>query len=429
MTVVHYLNQFFAGLGGEEAADTEPFRIDGPVGPGNALAAAGITPDITIGCGDDYFGQHEAEALRSLLGWIGELRPGRPGLRSVVRIGPLRIRVRRGGSGGRPTGHPGRRGDDPRFARRARERGRRLHRAHGLERREHADRVAHDRVAGDRLAAGETGREVPTKRDISREGSAQTCMPARTGAARAVDLVLSKLEGAVRDRDRAARPRGPGAAAHRRRGDGDRGARDRGGLRARRAIRIVCRPVTRTCGCGTRSGCGSMSADRYETVHAGFDTAVANRIRTGWFPWTPARELEANGKIGHLARHVLHDLRRGYAGRDRGEVRTGDRRRASRSEDRGGDPHRHLRHRNALRGNALSGVRTRGDPDCLHHSAADDRADGGREPDPARRLDHAPDGRSRPSRSARSTSFACGCRAGARDARGDVGSRTVWELT
>ena len=75
MTVVHYLNQFFAGHGGEEAADAEPFRIDGPVGPGNALVAAGITPDTTIGCGDDFFGQHEAEALRSLLGWIAELHP------------------------------------------------------------------------------------------------------------------------------------------------------------------------------------------------------------------------------------------------------------------------------------------------------------------------------------------------------------------
>ena len=75
MTVVHYLNQFFGGFGGEEAADTEPFKIDGPVGPGNALAGAGLAPNVTIGCGDDYFGQHEAEALGVLLGWITELAP------------------------------------------------------------------------------------------------------------------------------------------------------------------------------------------------------------------------------------------------------------------------------------------------------------------------------------------------------------------
>ncbi len=32
MTVVHYLNQFFAGLGGEEAAGHEPVRLDGAAG-------------------------------------------------------------------------------------------------------------------------------------------------------------------------------------------------------------------------------------------------------------------------------------------------------------------------------------------------------------------------------------------------------------
>ena len=37
MTVVHYLNQFFAGLGAEEAAGHEPVRLEGPQGPGRAL--------------------------------------------------------------------------------------------------------------------------------------------------------------------------------------------------------------------------------------------------------------------------------------------------------------------------------------------------------------------------------------------------------
>ena len=53
MTVVHYLNQFFAGFGGEEAAGTAPFRLDGPAGPGRGLVAAGLAPDVTIGCGDE----------------------------------------------------------------------------------------------------------------------------------------------------------------------------------------------------------------------------------------------------------------------------------------------------------------------------------------------------------------------------------------
>ena len=39
MKVAHYLNQFFAGLGGEEAAGSPPMRIDGAVGPGRGLGS------------------------------------------------------------------------------------------------------------------------------------------------------------------------------------------------------------------------------------------------------------------------------------------------------------------------------------------------------------------------------------------------------
>jgi glycine reductase len=57
MRVVHYINQFYAGLGGEEAAGTGPQVIDGPVGPGRLLAQLlGDTHQIvaTVVCGDDH---------------------------------------------------------------------------------------------------------------------------------------------------------------------------------------------------------------------------------------------------------------------------------------------------------------------------------------------------------------------------------------
>jgi len=73
--VVHYVIQFFAGLGGEEAAGHEPVRLDGPQGPGRGLAAAGLAVDVTIACGDDYFGEREADALAILLAWLDELEP------------------------------------------------------------------------------------------------------------------------------------------------------------------------------------------------------------------------------------------------------------------------------------------------------------------------------------------------------------------
>ncbi|HLJ07906.1 MAG TPA: glycine/sarcosine/betaine reductase selenoprotein B family protein, partial [Acidimicrobiia bacterium] len=55
--VVHYLNQFFVGIGGEDSAGAAPGRADGPVGPGRRLAALlgeGFEIVATVWCGDDY---------------------------------------------------------------------------------------------------------------------------------------------------------------------------------------------------------------------------------------------------------------------------------------------------------------------------------------------------------------------------------------
>ncbi len=55
--VVHYLNQFFAGVGGEDRADMPPGRRPGPIGPGVLLAAAlGDRGRVvsTVYCGDNY---------------------------------------------------------------------------------------------------------------------------------------------------------------------------------------------------------------------------------------------------------------------------------------------------------------------------------------------------------------------------------------
>ena len=57
MRIVHYVNQFFAGIGGEEAAGTAPGVRDGTAGPGRPLAAL-LGPEheivATVFCGDDY---------------------------------------------------------------------------------------------------------------------------------------------------------------------------------------------------------------------------------------------------------------------------------------------------------------------------------------------------------------------------------------
>ena len=68
--VVHYINQFFANIGGEEMAHVAPELRDGFVGPGMALNTAwkGEAEIVkTIVCGDSYFAEHEADAKKQVL--------------------------------------------------------------------------------------------------------------------------------------------------------------------------------------------------------------------------------------------------------------------------------------------------------------------------------------------------------------------------
>ena len=75
--VVHYLNQFFFGLGGEEKASIQPTSKAGPVGPGRPLQEAfhGEAEIVkTVTCGDNYFAEHTEEASDRLLDLIKESR-------------------------------------------------------------------------------------------------------------------------------------------------------------------------------------------------------------------------------------------------------------------------------------------------------------------------------------------------------------------
>ena len=68
--VMHYLNQFFAGMGGEEKADAPVGSFEGPVGPGKrlqALCGDVVKIVVTAYCGDNYFVEHHDEALQKIL--------------------------------------------------------------------------------------------------------------------------------------------------------------------------------------------------------------------------------------------------------------------------------------------------------------------------------------------------------------------------
>ena len=58
--VVHYLNQFFAQIGGEDKGDVGPTVKSGVIGAGRALQQAfGEDAEVvaTIFCGDNFFAE------------------------------------------------------------------------------------------------------------------------------------------------------------------------------------------------------------------------------------------------------------------------------------------------------------------------------------------------------------------------------------
>ena len=83
--VVHYLNQFFAGIGGETHGDAPVGRRSGPAGPGvplQRLLGDGAEIVATVWCGDNRVHDPEAGAVDELIELIAAERP------SIVVAGP-----------------------------------------------------------------------------------------------------------------------------------------------------------------------------------------------------------------------------------------------------------------------------------------------------------------------------------------------------
>ena len=78
LKILHYINQFYGGIGGEEHAGHLPEIREGAVGPGTAFAAAfGADAQIThtIICGDSYFGENLEKAKQTILEMVKKEKP------------------------------------------------------------------------------------------------------------------------------------------------------------------------------------------------------------------------------------------------------------------------------------------------------------------------------------------------------------------
>src|SRR5262245_11708198 len=85
LRIVHYVNQFFGGIGGEEQAGVGVTLKAGAVGPGRALEAAlgdGARVEATIVCGDNFASERPDDAARAIGAELDRLKP------DVVVAGP-----------------------------------------------------------------------------------------------------------------------------------------------------------------------------------------------------------------------------------------------------------------------------------------------------------------------------------------------------
>jgi len=78
MRIVHYLNQFFGGLGGEEKAGTALEARDGAVGPGKLLGqllGGDAKVVLTLVCGDNYAVENQEAMLAAAVEKIRAAKP------------------------------------------------------------------------------------------------------------------------------------------------------------------------------------------------------------------------------------------------------------------------------------------------------------------------------------------------------------------
>lgn len=300
MKAVHYVNQFFAGLGGEEEAETPPTRLDGAVGPGRGLAAAleGVEIAATLACGDDYFAEHEEKALAELLRLLEAEAPdvlvagpafgsGRYGYacatlaaaaadREIPAVAAMHPENPGVGAAGKAYVVPtavnvaGMREALPRLG-----------------------ALASALASGRELGSAEAEGYLP-------RGFRRNYVSERTGAERAVELLLAKLGGETRtevggDLDRVEPPAPVGSLAETllalvtEAGCVPQGNPDRlPSVRAQGWLRYDL------------GGADTLASGRYESVHGGFDVTLANEDPNRLVPLDTVRGLEREGRLGRV---------------------------------------------------------------------------------------------------------------------------------
>jgi len=305
MRIVHYLNQFFAGVGGEDSAGTPPAVREGAVGPGRALVAMlGSDYEIvaTVFCGDDYAASNPA-ATGELMALVRDASPdllvagpaftsGRYGL-VCARLAAAAARE---GIAALVAMHP----DNP-----------------GLEEAEPAPAIESGKTAREmrpsleRLArAIETlsrGEELREREGRIGRAPRRNRLSEQAAAGRSVELLLARLGG---DRERTEVPL-PSFGSVTPSAPIEDPATARIALLTESALVPMGNPDRLESARATRwlryqlDGLDRLEEGAFQSVHGGFSTVAANADPHRLLPLDVARELAEEGRIGVLHNEYL----------------------------------------------------------------------------------------------------------------------------
>jgi len=306
--VVHYLNQFFAQIGGEAEANIPPLIKEGAVGPGIPLQQAlGEEGRIvaTMVCGDTYFAENIEVAVEKVVEFVSPYKP------DVFVAGPAFTAGRYGIACGASCSAVSKKLGIPVVTAMYEE-----NPALDLYRKEvyiipcanstRGMKEVIPKMAGFVRKLG-FGQEIgfPQEDGYFPRGIRVNQFVSRTGAERAVDMLLSKLRGEpfqteypmpTFERIPASPPikdlRSTTIALVTSGGIVPRGNPDR--IEAASASKFAEYSI---------AGVDDLTPDTYQTCHGGFDPVYANDDPDRVLPLDAMRVLEKDGTIGKL-----HDL-------------------------------------------------------------------------------------------------------------------------
>lgn len=309
LRLVHYVNQFFGGFGGEEEADLPPRLEEGARGPGRLLET--LAPDVevwvTVVCGDNYAAQQPERAAEEICAALAAREKSRGERPDLLLAGPAFGAGRYGLACGavcrgvrERLGIPALAGmhpDNP---------GADAHRREVVVVGTAADVMGMRDALEAMLRAGRKllqGEALDPQRDGTLpQGRRRNVEAEKTGAERAVAMLLAKLRGEpfvteyrlpVFDRVAPAPPLDDPASATialvTSGGIVPRGNPDR--IEAASASKFAAYSL---------QGLDGLTAETHQTAHGGYDPTFANADPNRVLPVDEMRALERAGRIGRL---------------------------------------------------------------------------------------------------------------------------------